>query len=361
MSSCLNDSELQAVADNEAAPAHREHAERCAACGEKVAARRALTDRVVGAIASTTLNGGTRARLRTRLVDAPVAGATTLRDVRRTRRWTWGVPLAAAAALVIYFVVMPTVDRQTTVSAAEILGRSQAALASPLTGLEFLAYDLELGGAFADLLPAEQGGRFAVQEFIDHDHDGRYRVVKIGADGRIVAGAADDTLTGTRTRYIRMNGRGYLLRFDRAAPTAMSIVALKKSALQIFIALMQMSASQTMREIDRGGERCYEITIPAVTAPATSVMSLDRARAVVTAADSRLVEFSVAGTLSGQPFTLEFALRLRMLGNVVAVPQPDFELKPEPGDVVLQGDATNNPVWDVVTRLLEAVPAAAKH
>jgi hypothetical protein len=73
------------------------------------------------------------------------------------------------------------------------------------------------------------------------------------------------------------------------------------------------------------------------------------------------VEFSVAGTLSGQPFTLEFALRLRMLGNVVAVPQPDFELKPEPGDVVLQGDATNNPVWDVLTRLLEAVPAAAKH
>jgi hypothetical protein len=268
------------------------------------------------------------------------------------------LPLAAAAVLLIYFVVVPGIDRRTTVSAAEILGRSQAALSAPKTGLEVFWYDLEIGGALGDLLPAEQAGRFEVQEWIDHDHEGTYRVVKLAPDGRIVAGAADNTLRGIRTRYIRVNGRGFLLRFEGAAPTALSVVALKKSAMQLFIGLMQASSDQTLRELDRGGEQCYEITIPGVSVPATSLVSLDRARAVITAEDSRLVEFSTAGTLSGQPFTIDFAQRWHAW-NGVAVPEPDYELKPEAGDVILQGDATKNPLWDVLARVLDAVPASA--
>jgi hypothetical protein len=105
------------------------------------------------------------------------------------------------------------------------------------------------------------------------------------------------------------------------------------------------------------GEHCYEITIPGVTVAANSLLSLDRARAVITADDARLVEFSTAGTVSGQPFTIDFTQRLRAVSGVL-VPD-DFELKPEPGDVVLQGDATSNPLWDVLARVLDAVPAAA--
>ncbi len=364
MSACLNESELQAVADNEAETAHRGHVEQCAVCSEKVAARRAFTNRLVNAMASVEMDGGTRGRMRTRSVDAPATGATTLRTVRRTWRWAWSVPLAAAAALLTYFVVVPGIDRRTTVSAAEILGRSQAALSAPVSGLEFLQYDLEIGGALGDLLPAEQAGRFTVHELIDHDHEGRYRIVKLSPDSRIVGGAADDTLRGTRTRYIRVNGRGFLLRFEGAAPTALSLVALKKSAMQIFIGLMQMSTAQSMREIDRAGEHCYEVTIPAVSVPAAALVSLDRARAVITSADSRLVEFSAAGTLSGQPFTIDFAQRIRMLdvsgAEAAGVPLSEtFELTAEPGDVVLEGDATKNPVWDVLTRVLDAVPASA--
>jgi hypothetical protein len=280
-------------------------------------------------------------------------------------------PIGAAAALLIYFVIVPGIDRQTTVSAAEILGRSQAALTAPLTGLEVLSYDLEISGALADLIPAEQAGRFMVMEIVDHDHEGRYKVVKLAPDGRTVAGAADDTVSGTRTRYIRANGRGFLMRFDGAAPTALSIIELKKSALQIFIGLMQASTTQTLREFDRsspspfgagetpGSEHCYEITIPGVTIPATSLLSLDRARAVITAADAQLVEFSAAGTFSGQPFAVDFARRLRMLNATGSKEITDFELTPEPGDTVLQGDATKNPLWDILTRVLEAVPASA--
>jgi len=352
----LNDHELQAVADDEASAEHRTHVEHCAACTERVAARRRLTERIAGAAASAELPAAVRARLRTRIVDAPAAGATTLRTVRSAPRWTWGVPLAAVAGLLIYFVVLPGIDRRTTASAAEILGRSQAALAAPKTGLELFWYDLDVGGALGDLVPGEQAGRFTVQEQIDHDHEGRYRIVKLAADGRIVAGAADDTIRGTRTRYLRVNGRGFLLRFEGAAPTALSVVSLKKSAMQIFIGLMQTSTDQTMREIDRGGEHCYEITIPTVSVPATPLVSLDRARAVITAAESRLVEFSAAGTLSGQPFTIDFAQRFHAwngTGNVT------FDIEAEPGDTILEGDATTNPLWDLLTRVLDAVPASA--
>lgn len=359
MSRCLNEYELQAVADNEAPAEHRAHVAECAACAGRVASRRRLTDRVVNAAGAAEIPDALRARMRTRLVEMPATGATTLRTVRRTPRWAWGLPLAAAAALLLYFVVVPGIDRQTTVSAAEILGRSQAALSAPVSGVEVLTYDLDLEGVLGDLVPAEQSGRFTVQELIDHDHEGRYRVVKLAPDGRIVGGAADDTLRGTRTRYVRVNGRGFLLHFDGAAPTALSIVALKKSALQIFIGLMQTSATQTLREIDRAGERCYEITIPGVSVPATSLVALDRARAVVTASDARLVEFSAAGRVSGQPFTVDFALRSRELKPSGSAVDADFDLMPEPGDVVLQGDATTNPLWDVFTRLLDAVPASA--
>jgi hypothetical protein len=359
MSGCLNEAELQAVVDNEAPDAHQAHVAQCAACSEKVAVKRRLTERVGAAAASVELPEAVRTQMRTRIVDAPAAGATTLRAVSKTPRWVWAIPAAAVAMLLMYLVVVPGIDRRTTVSAAEILGRSQAALAAPITGLEFLSYDLEVGGALGDLLPEEQAGRFEIQELIDHDHEGRYRVVKLASDGRIVGGAADDTLNGTRVRYLRANGRGFLLRFDGAAPTALSIVALKKGAMQLFIGLMQSSGNQTMREIDRAGEHCYEISIPGMTMPAASIVSLDRARAVITASDSRLVEFSAAGTFSGQPFTVDFALRFRAWGNATIVPNPDFDLKPEPGDVVLQGDATANPLWDVLTRVLDAVPASA--
>ncbi len=356
MSRCLNEYELQAVADDEAPAGHRAHVDACAACAGRLAARRRLTERAVAAAESLNMTGAARARMRTRIVDGPGSGATTLRDVRKTPRWAWGVPLTAAA-LLVYFVVVPGIDRQTTVSAAEVLGRSQAALAARSSGVEVLKYDLDLEGVLGDLVPDEQAGRFTVEEIIDHDHEGSYRIVKVGPDG-VVAGAADDTVSGIRTRYLKVKGRGFLLRFEGAGPTAMSVIALKKSMLQIFIGLMQTSSTQTLRELDRAGEHCYEISIPGIAVPATSLISLEKARAVITAADSRLVEFSAAGTLSGRPFSVEFALRSRDFGHLVAVPQPFYELKPGPGDVVLEGNATENPLWDVLARVFEAVPSS---
>jgi hypothetical protein len=157
---------------------------------------------------------------------------------------------------------------------------------------------------------------------------------------------------------MRANGRGFLLRFDGAEPTALSLPALKRTALQTFIALMQASSTQSLREVQRGGEACYEIDIPGSSAPAGSLLALERARAVVTVADARLVELSAAGRVTERPFTIDFALRSRQLRPASAALDSDFDITAQPGDVVLQGNASNNPVWDVLTRALGAIPAA---
>jgi hypothetical protein len=357
MSRCLNEYELQAVADNEASPEHAAHAAHCPECAERLAARVRLTERATTAAGSGELPPGVRDAIRSRLHGRPGAGATTLRPIRTVPRWAWAAPLVAAAAVLLLFVIVPGIDRRTTVSAAEILGRSRTALAAQTSGIEVLTYDLELAGVLADLVPEEQSGRFTVQELVDHDHEGRYRIVKLAADGQMVGGAADDPLRGTRARYMRADGRGFLLRFEGATSTFLSLPALKRTVLQTFIGLMQAGRAQTMRDVQRDGEACYEIDVPGNGVTTGMLVTLDRARAVVTASDARLVEFSAAGTAVDRPFTIDFALRSRELRPAATAEDGDFDLAAQPGDIVLQGDASNNPIWDVLARALGAIPA----
>ena len=359
MSRCLTDEELQAIADREARPELASHVEHCERCTERLAARSRLIARATDAAGIQELPPNARSSMRARLDRVAAEGATTLRHVRPARRWPWVVPLAAAAATLIVVYVLPGVDRRTTVSAAEILGRSRSALAAPASGIEVLTYDLELAGVLADLIPEEQGGRFTVQELIDHDHDGRYRIVKLTSSGQIVGGAADDPLRGTRTRYVRADGRGYLLRFDGAKATELSIPALKRTALQTFIGFMQASSGQTLHEVQRGSDACYQIDIPGGAMAAGNLVAVDSARAIVTIADSRLVEFSAAGRVADRPFMIEFSLLTQAFHPSQSANDSDFDIAPQPDDVILQGNASQNPVWDVLTRALGAIPATA--
>jgi hypothetical protein len=356
MSRCLTDSELQAIADNEAQPNDVAHAEQCPRCGDRLAARVRLIARAVDAAGTGDLPPGVRQAARTRLVGASTAGATTLRPVRTVPKWAWAIPLAAAAAIALIVIVLPGVDRRTTVSAAEILGRSRTALAAATDGVEVLTYDLELAGVLADLIPEEQSGRFTVQELVDHDHEGRYRIVKLDGRGQIVGGAADDPLRGTRVRYMRANGRGFLLRFQGAEPTALSLPALKRTALQTLIGIMQASSSQTLQQVPCANDACYRVDIPANGMPAGALVALENAHAIITMAEARIVEFSASGRVAERPFTIDFALRSRELRPASSAQDADFDIAPQPGDVVLQGNASNNPVWDVVARALGAIP-----
>jgi hypothetical protein len=316
-----------------------------------------LVERVRDTLAAQGPDASRLGAMRRRVTTSASRGATTLREAPSRRGWWIGSVTITAAASLMLFLLLPTVDRQTTVSAAEILGRSRAALAAPAAGIEVLTYDLAVEGVLADLLPSEQAGRLTVEELIDHDHPGRYRLLKMTADGEIVGAIADDPLRGTRVRYLRAHGRGYLLRFTDAGAAALSFPALKRVALQAFIALMEAETNQAVRDIPCGAESCYEITLPQEPpGMRTPLVSLARARAVVTSTDARLIEFSAAGQIADRPFGIEFTLTHRGLRTGASVTDADFDIAPRPGDVVLEGNASSNPMWDVVERTLAAIP-----
>jgi len=56
---------------------------------------------------------------------------------------------------------------------------------------------------------------------------------------------------------------------------------------------------------------------------------------------------------------IEFSLLTQEFRPSESTKDSDFDIAPEPGDVILQGNASQNPVWDVVTRALGAIPANA--
>lgn len=315
-----------------------------------------LVERVDDALSAHGPDPAQLAAMRTRLVSAPVRGGTTLRDGhRRSPWWIAGTVLAAASALLL-ILVLPAIDRRTTVSAAEILGRSRAALSTPAIGIEVLTYDLSVDGVLADLVPSEQAGVFTVEETIDHDHPGRYRLLKLAPGGEMVGAVADDPVRGVRVRYVRANGRGYLFRFTDANVAAFSLPAVKRMVLQAFITLMQTEGNQAVRELSCEGEPCYEVTIPQASDAADGIVSLSHGRALITASDARLVEFSATGWIAGRPFGVEFALKRRVLRAASAADDVAFDIAARPGDIVLQGNASSNPMWDVVERVLGAIP-----
>lgn len=319
-------------------------------------AREHLVQSVHDALAAHDPDPARLAAIRAHLASAPVRGGTTLRDRPHRSPWWIAGAVAAAAAAVILMVVLPAVDRQTTVSAAEILGRSRAALSSPATGIEVLTYDLSVDGVLADLVPSEQTGQFTVEETIDHDRPGRYRLLKLAPGGDIVGGIADDPVRGARVRYLRAHGRGYLLRFADANVAAFSLPAVKRMALQAFITLMQAGDDQAVRETTCDGEACYEVIVPQAADAAGGIVSLSHARALITAADARIVELSATGRIAERPFGIEFVLKNRVVRAATAADQSAFDITPRPGDIVLQGNASSNPMWDVIERTLAAIP-----
>lgn len=278
-------------------------------------------------------------------------GATTLRD--HTRRWprraAWA--LVAAAAIVAAMWILPAVDRETTISAAEVLGRSQQVLATSAAGVEVISYDLTLGGVFDEFLPTVQTGSFTVEETVDYDHPGRFKLLKVAPDGQVVAGAADDPLTKTRTRYVRLENRGLLVRFSDTPATALSVITIKRAVMQALIGLMQASDNTSLREVDRGGEPAYEIDLPTLTG--TGLVELYRAKAVVGRADARLLDLDAQGAIEGQPFAITFDLRSRKTSATNTMPPGTFTIEPAPGDEVIEaGGGSAAPVWAVLEQWL---------
>jgi len=283
---------------------------------------------------------------------AQPSGSTTLRAVPRSswRYAAWAI--AAAASLLLLVWIARTVDRNTTVSAAEVLVRSQQALSAHASGIETMTYNLALEGVLQQLLPEPQAGRFIVEETIDHDHPGRLRLRKFSADGQLAAGAADDPVTRTRIRYMRLGSRGMLLRFTNVPSSPLALSDARRVAFQVLLGLMQTSTNPSLTEITADGEPAYEIVVPPLAAAPGSI-ALDEARAVIRRDDARVVEFHAGGRVGAQPFAISFTMLTRDLHGPSRSDSDLFSIAPQPGDEVIDADgAAPLALWDAIGQCL---------
>jgi hypothetical protein len=166
-------------------------------------------------------------------------------------------------------------------------------------------------------------------------------------------GIADDSLTRTRARYVLLDNRGFLLRFAETPAAPMSVIGLKRAALQALIGMMQASDKQMLREVEHGGEPAYEVDVPGVSTNSAGLVTLERARMVVRRADARLLDFDAQGTMAGRSFAVTFSLRTREMRAAGAMPPGTFTIEPAPGDYVLDAKgASPAPLWDVLEQCL---------
>jgi hypothetical protein len=376
---CLNDIHIQALVDGEAAPEAARHAAACARCGERVRERAEL----MGAIRRTidvpvevprgladtveaTRNHAAAARNQVEAAGT-LKGATRLREshlrtsrsfrlqAEGTRRWLYGLGVAAATVVGVLFIAPLLKSPVATVSASEILAKSATQLTAAISsGVEVLEYELVLEGVTKDMLPDQVDGTYKVWQAIDHNVPGRFRFASFTADGRMLTSIAEDPVRRRRVMAFSVEGQPY--RFDVTLPAAaasanMSLPEMQRLHMQASIAMMQASGNQLLETIDGPDGRRYRIEVPRVTGPGTNpVWDLTEARVLIDAADYRVTEFAVRGSFLKQPYSLSY----KLISHVIAASvQPDaFVVPPQTGEIVIDGDGTSVPTHDVVVLAL---------
>jgi hypothetical protein len=135
---------------------------------------------------------------------------------------------------------------------------------------------------------------------------------------------------------------------------------------------MQAKSDQQLTIEEGPNGRRYIIEIPPVTpqSPATT-LDLFSARAVISEVDFRIQEFEATGTMLKQPFSVSVKLRIHeILGPTAGsagaagvvertpAPPPSFEIQAGPGDVVLEGEAGDDPLSELMTAVLRELRRA---
>jgi hypothetical protein len=279
----------------------------------------------------------------------PVRGATALRGGAPARSWRrigWVSALGTAAAVgLIVFFVLPHLGAPTSLSASEILGRSLQTL-SGARGVELLEYDVAFGGV------AE--GPHRIEQLVDHEHSNRYRFTNYGADGVVQSAISQDSVAGRRAQLIRVDGRNYVFHFASPRTPLLSLPEVVHAQVEAVITMMQATADQNLTIVDAPGGKQYVIQIPPVTpkAGAAAVFDLYRARAVIDARDFRLREFEASGALLKQPYTVSVKLIRQLVRQPAEVSPAEFEIQSGPDDVVFEGEATSDPMADMIGTML---------
>jgi len=379
MTNCLTDEAVQAVADDEADAMARAHAAECPRCRARVEeTRRTLA--TLGALADQL--PAPPINLARRVQDTMQErgagrehGATTLRTPpsppRAWRPGAWTSGLAAAALIVLaVFVVWPGMSRESHLSAAEILGRSLQTFAAT-SGIETFEYDARFEGLAARALgpDARIDGTLRITQVIDHDHPGRFRVMSVDAGQTMRSVLVQDPDQGTRVGRFRVDDHTYFFRFTASpdqAGTFISLPDLQRAGLRALVTMMQTTSNQTLTSVSEAGETYYAIHIPPITpdrdagnsAGEAAMLELREAQALIHAGDFHLKELSARGSVLGQPFGLAFTLVRHEATPATQLAADTFTVEPQPDDVRLEGDATNDPPGDVVLAALRALAKA---
>jgi hypothetical protein len=342
---CLTDGDVQAVIDGEASNEHRAHAAACDRCRARVEERRTSLSALSSLINDDDVPAAAlEARLRHAMSN--VRGSTVLRE-RPPSRWrSVGLASALATAAVIALLVygvLPQFGAPTTLSANEVLVRSLQTLSSG-QGVEMLEYEVTMDGM--------TGGPVVIRQVIDRDNPHRYKVASYHSDGTIASAVSQDPTTQRRSQLFRVDGTNYIVRVGAIHTPVLSIPQMAQAMVETSIGIMQAKSDQQLTVEDGPTGRRYIVEIPPVT-PSTPTATLDlySARAVISGSDFRIQEFEATGALLRQPFSVSVKLRTHdYIGGEAAA--ATFEIEPGSDDVVLEGQAAEDPITELMTTVL---------
>jgi hypothetical protein len=361
---CLSDIQIQAIVDREASPEAVSHAAGCRRCGERVGEFGARASAVERAMAEpAVLPPAFAARMRESIENgAGARGATRLRQVSTARpRWLragWSTAAIAAAAIVAFVFVIPSIRGPQTVSAASILAESASRLSQvPASGIELREYELTLDGMPRELMRDQPDGRYRIWQAIDHGTPGRFRFASYAPDGKLLTSIAQDPMARNRVSVMRADDLYYRFEFTIPANDVPSLPEIERLHMEASIRMMQASGQQLLQETERDGRKHYLVEVPQVTtASANAPWDLTHARVLVDATDFRISEFQASGTFLQQPYAIAYKLLTR---HVVSSVQPEtFEVPHQAGEMIITGEGTANAAADALFAALRELAKA---
>ena len=339
---CLNDAGIQAVVDHEATLEQFAHAAGCERCRARVDARRRDIAQLHALTNDAAVPASLEARVRQAIASpSQVRGATALRSRRPSHRPLWASAVAVAAAIVIVvFIVLPRLGSPTKLSAAQVIGRSLDQMTTG-KGVEILEYELTAGTE----------GPFRFYQLFDHAHPGRYRIDQYDPDGTLHAAISQDPDSRSRSELVSVDGRRYIVRIASLKDPLYSIPEILQAQVEAVLTMMQATGDQSLSIVDTPQGRQYVVEMPpGPSLGSKAMLDLSSARAVIDASDFKIREFRASGVMLKQPFDISVTLIQQVTAASVA-PQ-DFEIAAGPGDVVLDGDASDDPFHDSINIVL---------
>jgi hypothetical protein len=349
---CLTDVEVQAVVDDEASEACLAHAAACDQCRARVDERRSQMETLASLMDA---DGMPSSMLEARLREAvsagrDVRGSTVLRakgPMRWRLGWVSALAVPAVVAIVVYGL-LPRLGAPTTLSASEILSRSLQTISNG-RGVEMLEYEVVMDGMTAPVV---------IRQVIDRDNPNRYKVASYNPDGTIATAISQDPITQRRSQLFHVDGTNYIVRIGAFHRPVLSLPQMAQALVETSIGIMQAKSDQQLTVEDGPGGRRYVVEIPPVT-PANPTTTLDifGARAVISGSDFRIQEFEATGTMLRQPFSVSVKLRTHQILGPAAT-NPSFDIEAGPADVVLEGEAADDPITELMTTVLRELGQA---